>query len=88
MNTKSMVPILDLRIFLICLKINNLGMIYAYYFSNNLVYDGRLFRMRYKMNVILFLRIMDTFVPMMYIFPIEMFPMCKVCSTFKSVLQH
>jgi len=25
-------------------------MIYAYYFSNNLVYAGRFFRMRYKMS--------------------------------------
>ncbi len=63
-------------------------MMYAYYFSNNLVYDGKIFRMWYKMNIILFLIIMDTFVPMMYTFPIEMLPMCKVHSTFKSALQH
>jgi hypothetical protein len=88
MNTKSMVPILDPRSFEICLKINNLGKLYAYYFSNNLVYDGRLFRMQNKMNIILFLRIMDTFVPMMCTFPKEMLSMCKVCSTFKSALQH
>lgn len=46
------------------LRLRQLGhdRIYVDYFSENLVYDGRLFRRQYKMNKTLFLLIMDTLV--------------------------
>jgi hypothetical protein len=60
--------------------------IYPNYFYENLVYDGRLFRSRYKMKKKLFKKIMDTLLSIFLIG--KMLWVCMVYLAFKSALQH